>query len=232
MNSDETKELKSLYMVAFYATITMLVIIPLQILVFSITKLPTTTIEWFTLFNTSRLIGFFHADFFILINNVLIAIIYLAFYNLLKETNKGIMQIGILLGLIGIAAYISSNKTFELLRISHEYFQAEDIYQKQILESAGKVSLLSWQGTAFDTYYVLNGIALFCISLVMYKNSYFTKATATWGLVAAIFMIVPSTAGVVGLICSLLSLIPWYIFSIMFCKVFYRIGKNLTTAST
>ena len=81
MIADETKQLKSLYIIAFYATITMLIIIPLQILVFSISKLPTTTIEWFTLFNTNTLFGFFHADFFILINNVLIALIYLAFYH-------------------------------------------------------------------------------------------------------------------------------------------------------
>ena len=57
MIADETKPLKSLYIVAFYSTITMLVIIPLQILVFSISKLPTTTIEWFTLFNSNILFG-------------------------------------------------------------------------------------------------------------------------------------------------------------------------------
>jgi hypothetical protein len=227
MIADESKQLKSLYIIAFYATIIMLVIIPLQILVFIISEIPTTTSEWFNLFNTNKLFGFFHADFFILINNLLIAIIYLAFYHSLKDTNKGIIQHGILLGLIGIAAYISSKKTFELLRLSHEYYQSEDIIQKQILESAGKATLLGWQGTAFDTYYVLNGIALFCISIVMYKNSNYTKATAIWGLIAAIFMVIPSTAGLIGLICSLLSLIPWYIFSIKFCKVFYRIGKKI-----
>ena len=227
MSSVMTKDLKSLYIVAFFATMVMLVLIPLQILVFSITKIPTSTIEWFELFNTNILIGFFHSDFFILINNVLIAIIYLAFYNSLKDSNKGLMQIGIVLGLIGITAYISSNQTFELYKLSNEYFKTNDINQKIILEAAGKACLLSWQGTAFDTYYVLNGIALFCISFVMYKNNNYKKSTATWGLIAAIFMIVPSTAGFIGLICSLLSLIPWYIFSIMFSKVFYRKSKEI-----
>jgi len=221
----DDKELKSLYLIAFYATIIMLVIIPLQILVFSITKIPTTTIEWLKLFNENVLLGFFHSDFFILINNVLIAIIYIAFYNSLKGINKGVMQIGIVLGLIGIAAYISSNKTFELLKLSQEYFQIHDDSQKMILEAAGKASLLGWQGTAFNTYYVLNGITLFCVSKVMFKSKDYSKATAIWGLIAAVFMIVPSTAGVVGLICSLLSLIPWYVFSIMFCRVFYNKAK-------
>lgn len=122
MNSQTALTYKSLYKAAFISTILMLIIIPTQILVFVLTKLPETTIEWFTLFKQSVLIGFFHADFFILINNILIVIIYLAFYHALKDINKGVIQIGIVLGLIGISAYISSNKTFELLRLSQEYF--------------------------------------------------------------------------------------------------------------
>ncbi|MCD1655990.1 DUF4386 family protein [Treponema zuelzerae] len=221
------KDYKSLYKTAFISTIIMLTIIPIQILVFALTKLPTTTIEWFSLFKDNLVIGFFHADFFILINNILISIIYLAFYHTLKEVNKGVIQIGIALGLIGISAYISSNKTFEILKLSYEYFSTNIETEKIIFESAGKACLLGWQGTAFDTYYVLNGIALFCISILMYKSKYYSKATATWGLFAAIFMIIPSTAGTIGLIFSLLSLIPWYVFSILYAKIFVRIGKEI-----
>ena len=226
MNSQTAVTYKSLYKAAFISTILMLVIIPTQILVFVLTKIPATTIEWFSLFNENILIGFFHADFFILINNILISIIYLAFYHSLKEINKGVIQIGILLGLIGIAAYISSNKTFELLRLSQEYFSAQTDADKLILEAAGKASLLGWQGTAFDTYYVLNGIALFCISILMFKSPDFSKAAAVWGLLAAFFMIIPSTAGTIGLIFSLLSLIPWYVFSILFAKRFLSFSRT------
>ncbi|HPX25710.1 MAG TPA: DUF4386 family protein [Treponemataceae bacterium] len=225
MNSQTALTYKSLYKAAFISTILMLIIIPTQILVFVLTKLPETTIEWFTLFKQSVLIGFFHADFFILINNILIVIIYLAFYHALKDINKGVIQIGIVLGLIGISAYISSNKTFELLRLSQEYFAAQTDTDTLILEAAGKASLLGWQGTAFDTYYVLNGIALFCISLLMFRSKDFSKACAVWGLLAAIFMIIPSTAGTIGLIFSLLSLIPWYVFSIFFAKRFLQFSK-------
>lgn len=42
------KDYKSLYKTAFVSTIIMLTIIPIQILVFALTKLPTTTIEWFS----------------------------------------------------------------------------------------------------------------------------------------------------------------------------------------
>jgi len=104
-----------LYKVAFYASLAMLAIIPAQIAIFSIFPMPGSVAEWFQLFNTNPLVGFFHADFFILLNNILIAVIYLAFYHSLKETDKGLLQLALVFGFIGIAAYISSNKTFELL---------------------------------------------------------------------------------------------------------------------
>jgi len=203
----------------------MLIIIPVQILVFVVTKIPATTIAWFELFRDSVVLGMFHADLFILINNVLIAVIYLAFYHSLKDVDKGMLQIGIMIGLIGIAAYISSNKTFELMALSRQYFLAAEGDAKLAIEAAGKASLAGWQGTAFDAYYVLNGIALFVISILMYRSDVYTKATATWGLLAAIFMIIPSTAGTLGLVCSLASLVPWYVFGVRFAKVFRALGR-------
>lgn len=225
MNKATIIEYRQLYKTAFVATLVMLVIIPAQIVVFAATRLPATTVEWFELFRNNAFLGFFHADFFILVNNVLIAIIYLAFYHSLKEVNKAVMQIGLMLGLIGIAAYISSNRTFELLMLSGEYFATADAQARSVIEAAGRACLAGWQGTAFDAYYVLNGIALFCIALVMYKSRDFSRATATWGLFAAIFMLIPSTAGIVGLVFSLLSLVPWYVFSILYAKKFREWSK-------
>ncbi|MDX9775560.1 MAG: hypothetical protein RBT40_06370, partial [Petrimonas sp.] len=72
-----------------------------------------------------------------------------------------------------------------------------------------------YTGTAFDVYYVFNAITLILISMTMYKSRDFGRSSATWGLVAGIFMIIPSTAGTLGLICSLLSLVPWIVFSVL-----------------
>jgi hypothetical protein len=202
-----------------------LIIIPLQFVVFSIVPLPATVLEWFELFQKNGLVAFFHADLFILIDNVCIAVIYLAFYHTLKDTNKGLLQIGVLLGWIGIAAYISSNPTFELLALSNAYAAAGSSEARLVLEAAGKAALVGWQGTAFDAYYVLNGIALLIVSLLMAKSTVYDKVTARWGLASAILMTIPSTAGIVGIIFSLLSLVPWYVFSIRFARIFRRLAS-------
>ena len=225
-NTDNS-EFAGLYKVAFYASLAMLAIIPVQILVYTVFPMPTSVAGWFALFDSNFLVGIFHADIFILINNILIAVIYLAFYHSLKdETDKGLLQIALVLGFIGIAAYISSNKTFELASLSRLYASATGDSERAMLLAAGQAMVSGWTGTAFDAYYVLNGITLLIIAGLMFRSKTYTKATAGFGLAAGILMVVPSTAGIVGLIFSLLSLIPWYVFTIRFAFVFRRLGAK------
>ena len=161
-----------------------------------------------------------------MINNVLVAVMYLGFYVLLKKRNGSLMLIAILLGFLGIEAYLGSNKSFEMLQLSSLYFNAGTEAQRTVALAAGQAMLSGWQGTAFDTYYILNGIALILIAYVMLKSDVFTKCTAVIGLVSGVLMMIPSTAGMIGLIFSLLSLIPWYIFSILAAKQFFRFSRQ------
>jgi len=211
---------KILYKAAFASTLIMLVIIPLQIAVFVVFPMSSTIVGWLELFHAHPLIGMFHSDFFLLVDNILMAVIYLAFYHSLKDINKGLLQIGIVFGLIGIASYISTCKTIELLSLSNKYFMTASEIEKNNIFSSVQTLLTIWQGTAFDVYYVLNAIALVIVSLVMHKSSTYGKTTAVIGLITGFFMSIPSTAGTIGLIFSLLSLIPWYIFSVRFAKTF------------
>jgi hypothetical protein len=126
------------------------------------------------------------------------------------------------LGYIGIAAYVSSNKTFELVGLAQKYINAINENDKLMLLAAGQAMISSWQGTAFDTYYVLNGITLLILSITMLNSKVYNKSTGVFGLIAAILMTVPSTAGIVGIVFSLLSLIPWYVFTIKYAKVFLK----------
>ena len=219
-------DVRDIYGIAALATLAMLVIIPAQILVFAIAPIPTSPGDWFALLTGRPVIGLFHTDFFLMVNNVLIAVIYLAFYHSLKHTNRGLLQIAIVLGLVGIAAYISSNRTFELFALAREFAAETMESDRLILLAAGKTMLVGWQGTAFDAYYVLNGITLVVISALMLGNTVYGRTTAIIGLIAGFFMVVPSTAGTLGLIFSLLSLVPWYIFAIRFLSVFVRLYRG------
>lgn len=211
-----------LYKISGSLIIIMLILIPIQILVFSLTSIPTDIEGWFKLYNDNWLLGLIHQDFLYIINNIIVAIMYLALYMKLKSKNESIMLIAVFLGILGICAYFASNRAYEFLNLSNQYNLAETLTQKSILISAGQALLLNWQGTAFLIYYVLNGIALILISWVMLKNPVFGKSTAVIGLIAGILMIIPSTFGTIGIVFSLASLIPWYIFSIMISREFFK----------
>jgi len=201
----------------------MLIIIPIQVIIFSIFPIPDSIEKWFELLNSNLIVGLFHSDLFILINNILISVIYLAlFYSMVNDKNKSYLVLALVLGYIGIAAYISSNKTFELITLADRYANISNENEKIMILAAGQVMISSWQGTAFDVYYILNGITLLIISITMMKSEIYTKATSIFGLIAAILMTVPSTAGIVGMVFSLLSLIPWYVFTLKYSKVFLK----------
>ena len=164
--------------------------------------------------------GFNSSDIYFIINNIFVAIIYLALYFSLKQKNESLMIIALMLGLLGISAYLSSNKAFEMLSISNLFYSSASETAKNIFLSTGQTMLSSWRGTAFDIYYVLNGITLIIISSVMFKSTIYSNRTAAIGLASGFLMMIPSTAGTVGLVFSLASLIPWIVFSILISRKF------------
>jgi hypothetical protein len=224
-NIHQDQKWNTLYRISGFTIIIMLILIPVQILVFSLTSIPDSIEGWFNLYNDNWILGLIHQDFLYIINNVIVAIMYLALYMKLKSKIESIMLLAISLGILGIGAYFASNRAYELLNLSNQYNLAETITQKSALISAGQSLLLGWQGTAFLIYYILNGIALILISWVMLKNPIFGKKTAIIGLIAGLLMIIPSTFGTVGIIFSLASLIPWYIFSILISREFLRYSR-------
>jgi hypothetical protein len=118
-----------------------------------------------------------------------------------------------------MTAYLTSNKTLEIFGLAKNYINATDS-EKTKLITVGQVMIYERQGIAYDVYYILNEITLFIVSTLMFKRKYYNKSTATYGLVSAILMTIPPTVGMLGMIFSFLSLIPWYIFTIKYSKIF------------
>jgi len=225
VEKNKSEKWSSIYLTTSILTIIMLVIIPIQIIVFILTPHPLTTIGWLDLFNSTPLLGMIHMDILYLVNNIILAFIYLSLLFSLFESNRNIITLAFMLGMIGLIAYISSNKTIEMFFLSKEYVTASDELTRNILISSAKNMLLEWKGTAYVTYYFLGDITLFLISIAMFRSSVYSRATAICGFTSAIFMTIPANFGSIGLIFSLLSLIPWYIFCILLIKTFIKLGN-------
>jgi hypothetical protein len=205
---------RPLYRAAHFLSLAMLLIIPLQIAVFVIAPPPDTVAGFFELYRQSPFLGLLSLDFLYLFNNVIISIIYLALFVLLFREKPVTVILALMLGLIGIACYFPSNPAFEMLTLSNQYFQALPAQQSLYL-AAGEALMAGYCGTSFDVYYVLSTICLLLFAFALIKSSRFKKSVGWWGLASGFFMIIPSSAGVLGMIFSLLSLIPWMVFVVL-----------------
>ena len=217
----------TIYRVGAIATAFMLTMIPVQIFFYILWPHPTTIIAWFSLFQRNWFIGLMSFDLLFLLSMVASIFLYLALFFALYDGNKSLSIFALILGLIGLAIYFPSNTSLEMLSTSRQYFQAVTDQDKTILLSTGQTLYAVWKGTSYAVYYVFNGIALILFFLAMIKDNSFRKLTASFGLTSGILMIVPATAGIVGMVMSLLSLIPWSIFSVLVIKDFNTIIRGI-----
>lgn len=218
MNQGFKINFQPLFRVAWYLTLMMIILIPIQIIVFIISPPPSTVKGLFELYHQNPFLGLLSLDFLYLFNNIILVIIYLAIFVLLFQEKPVTVLLALILGLIGIACYYPSNPAFEMLTLSNQYFLAQP-EQQMIYLAAGEGLMAGYSGTSFDVYYVLSTICLLLFSYSLLKSSRFKKSVGLWGLTSGLFMIIPSSAGTIGMIFSLLSLIPWIVFIalMMFC---------------
>ncbi len=196
----------------------------LPILVFIIWPPPSTVAGWFELFQSSKLVGLLDLDLMLIVDQVLTIPIYLALYFSLRRTNHSFMVISIALVFTGITAYFASGSAFEMLSISGRYAAAETEAERSMLITAGQIVLLNWQGTAFNVGYVLQGAGFLIAALVTYRSTVFSKSLAYVAIAGGVLMLLPPTAGTVGMACSFASLTPLEIWDIMVGWKFLRLG--------
>ena len=214
MDQDFKLNFRPLYRIAQYLSLMMLILIPVQIIIYVIVPPPDTVKGLFELYQQNSFLGLLSLDFLYLFNNIIIVIIYLALFVLLYLERPVVVLLALILGLIGIACYYPSNPAFEMLTLSKQYFLAHP-EEQNIYLAAGEALIAGYTGTTFDVYYVLSTICLLLFAYALIKSPKFKKSVGLWGLASGFFMIIPSSAGTVGMIFSLLSLIPWVVFIVL-----------------
>lgn len=211
-----------IYKLAALAAFASIAIIPIQIVFFIIWPLPTDVLAWFERYQQNWLLGLIGLDILLILQNVLILFFYLGLVILLWSTHRAIILLATTFGFIGIGLYFSSNTSFEMLSLSQQYYLSDNPEVQNQLLGAGHMALATFIGAGFNVYYIMSGFALILFSWAMLSSDYFSKFTAYIGLAAGVLMLVPATAGTLGLTMSLLSLIPWVVFCFLVGKVFIK----------
>ena len=223
---------KTLYRVGGAAALVMAVFIPIQTIVFILWPPPSTVVGWFTLFQSSSLLGLLDMDLLLIVDQVLLALVLLALYAALRGASPSSMTIALALGLVGTATYFASGSAFEMLTLSNQYAAATSDAERSTLLAAGQVMLANWQGTAFDVAYVLQGVALLIIAAVMLRNMLFGRVTAYVAVLLGVLALVPPTVGTIGLVFSLGSLVPLEIWDILIARRLFQLGSASVAAES
>ena len=216
---------KKLYTAGGWAGLTMLVIMMAQIIIFILWPPPGSAVDFFDLFQKNALLGLLSLDLLYLVNNALLILIYLALYMSLRHTDESLALIALVFGLVGTTVYFASNTAFEMLQLSRQFAAAAGEAQQAALLGAGQAMLAVYKGTAFNSYYILNAVSLLVFASVMLRSKSFPRPAAVIGLVSGVLMLIPSTAGTIGLIFSLASLVPWAVFLVIITKKFFQFAK-------
>lgn len=217
---------KSLYKVGGVAALVMAVFISIQSAILVVSPPQTTVLSWFTLFQGNPLLGLLDMDLLLIIDQVLVGLLVLSLYPLLSQVRQSTMAIALTFALLGIAAYFASATAFEMLSLSGQYAAAATEAQKSVLLAAGQVMFATWQGTAFDMGYVLEGIGLLLTATVMLWSKDFGRRTAWVGVALGVMSLVPPTAGTIGLIFALGSLVPLEIWDILVARRLLQLGRT------
>ncbi len=220
------KQNRGLYIAGAVAALVIVLIIPVQIFIFITWPPPAGVADFFALFERNWLLGLLSLDLLYIFNNIFLVLVYLALYAALRPNHASAALIALALGLIGIAAYYSSAVAFEVLSLSQQYAATTSADLKIQYLAAGRVMLEVYKGTAFNVYYVLNAVALIIFAAAMLRGTVFSRPTAVWGLFSGILMLVPTTAGKVGLILGIASLLPWTVFSVLVALRLFRLSRQ------
>lgn len=233
MNKDTNTETvhsnwNGLYRVGAVAALLMFVLTLIQSFIFITNPPPSTAIDYFTLFQKSPILGLLDLDLLLIVINILLILIYLALYVALVRISKSYMTIALAIGLVGTILFFASREaTFGMLSLSNQYAAASTDTERAILLAAGQTLLTIYNGTAFDLSYVFGGVVILMFSVVMLRSSIFSKATAYLGIVMGILMLVPPTVGTIGLLLSLISLIPTLIWLIPIARRLFQLGSGV-----
>lgn len=213
---------KPLFRVGAIAALLSVAGIVAAIVVFLAWPPPATILGHFRLLHQNPLLGLLDLDLLMMATYALLVPIYLALYTVLRRAAPSLMLLALVTSLMSLALYLTTNPAFALLSLSAQYAGATTDTQRATLEAAGQAVYATSVGTAFDVSYVLGGVAALLIAAIMFRSTYFTRATAYVGLAMGILMLVPATAGTVGLVLSLVSLVPTMIWLVLVARQLFR----------
>lgn len=151
-----------------------------------------TVFDWLALLQSYPFMGLRNLG---LINIILVALsipITLALFGAHRKVNPGYASLAVIVSLIGVAVFYSTNRAFPMLAISNQYAAATTEAEKAMLAAAGKTLLAVGESHTPGTFlaFFITEVGSILMGLVMLQGKVFSKATAIIGILAYGFLMI------------------------------------------
>ena len=148
-------------------------------------------VDWFMLFQTNRLGALGNLGLFNILTLSLGLPLYLALFNIHRQTDPSFGGLAVLLFVMGTGIYISSNSIFSILALSDQYAVASEA-QKPLLEAAGRALLAQGADLTPGTFmgFFFTQCAAILMAFVILQGGVFNKTTGWLGVAGFGIMLV------------------------------------------
>lgn len=204
----ETDHWRGVLSVGAGAAIGSVLLIAVQVTLFAFRPPPAGAADTLALFRGSPVLAVLTFDGLYIVNNILVLLLYLALTVVLWSDRRSPAVLGLVLTVVGMAAYMASNPAIELLYLAGYDTSAVDPGTVELLAQA---AIDRSRGTSFLVYYELGAISLLLFGYALLRSEALGRVAGVVALVSGAFMLVPSMVPVVGIPLSLLSLVPWVV---------------------
>lgn len=217
---------RNLYLVAAVTAILVTCVIPIQAAVFLLSPPPQTVLEFFALFQRNPVLGLLDLDLLLTMDYLAMLPLYLALYVLVRRHASSVAAIALVLGLFSVLLFLVSREaTFSMWLLSAQYEAAGSDAERAALVASGRMLLTMYNGGTFGLSYVLGAASTLLFSGALWRYQILGRAAGIVGVVTGLTMLVPPNTGPVGLVISMLSLIPTALWLVLVARGMLRVRK-------
>ncbi len=190
VNNSDNNHWKTMFKVggiaAFLQLVSILLLVLLPIIANITIDKPTTTLEYFTLYNNEPFKAFLVNDYLTIILLFLYLFTFYAIFGAMRKTTLAYSIFAMILTFIAVICTFTTHSGFSLMHLSGQYASTVNEAERMMYLSAGEAVMASgmWVHTAgFIGGILLQGSGVL-ISIVMIRSKQFGILTAISGIIA------------------------------------------------
>jgi len=181
---------KTLYRIGAIAPLVTMAAYVSEIVLVDWEAFPTTTHEWYQLFEQSRPLAFFYLNGLDMFSIALLGPMFLALCVALRRQNVSWVVVVGFFASLGIGVFVALRAPMlALLPLSDRYAAAVTEAEQTLLLTVGEALGAPWQATFQTVGFLFIALAVLILSLVMVRSPRFAKVTSYVGIGAGALVV-------------------------------------------